>query len=59
MRYAGGSQRGELRQVTPQSVLQVGKTVYLSAYCHQGRCEKTYRLDRILSCKKLPNENPA
>lgn len=57
IRYAGGSQKGELRQVTPKAVLQVGKTVYLSAYCHLGRCEKSYRLDRILACKKLPNES--
>lgn len=59
MRYAGGNQPGRVRRVTPQGVLRMRGSVYLAAYCHQGRCEKTFRLDRILSYKSLPDENPA
>jgi DNA polymerase-3 subunit epsilon len=56
MVYAGGSRRGELRRITPQNVLRMRSAIYLSAYCHQDRCEKTFRLDRILSYKTLPGE---
>lgn len=47
MQYAGGSSPGRLRRVTPRAVMQMRGTLYLSAFCHQGRCDKTFRLDRI------------
>ncbi len=55
LQYAGGSQPGQLRRITPQGVLQIKGEIYLAVYCHQGRSDKTFRLDRIESYRVLPS----
>ena len=55
LQYAGGSRPGELRRVTLQGVLQIKGEIYLAVYCHQGRSDKTFRLDRIESYRVLPS----
>ena len=52
MRYMGGSTPGAVRVVTPRAVIQTGGRIYLSAFCHQSGCDKTFRLDRIASYRK-------
>lgn len=59
MQYAGGSRPGQFRRVTPRAVLQARGTFYLSAFCHQGRCDKTFRLDRIQAISVLPSNKPS
>jgi hypothetical protein len=49
MEYLGGSVPGAARTVTPRGVMQVRGHLYLSALCHQGAREKTFRLDRIVT----------
>ncbi len=56
IRYAGGGQPGRPRRVTPQSVVEMRGTLYLTAFCHQGRCDKTFRLDRIQSYAVVPSK---
>ena len=51
--YMGGSTPGTSRVVTPLGVTQMGGLIYLTAYCHKSRSNKTYRLDRIASYRKL------
>lgn len=52
MKYMGGSTPGATRVVTPLGVMQTGGQIYLSAFCHQSDCDKTFRLDRIASYRK-------
>jgi predicted DNA-binding transcriptional regulator YafY len=42
---AGGSTPGVTRVVTPRGVMQLRGQIYLSAFCHQSSCDKTFRLD--------------
>ncbi len=51
--YLGGSTPGVARVITPHGVTEMRGQMYLSAYCHEGGCEKTFRLDRINSYKLL------
>ncbi|MBX9573154.1 MAG: WYL domain-containing protein [Candidatus Obscuribacterales bacterium] len=37
------------RKITPFSVMRSGKKYYLSAYCHQAKGERTFRVNRIAS----------
>ncbi len=52
MLYLGGSNPGTNRVVTPLGVTRMGGVMYLSAFCHQSRVNKTFRLDRIASYHK-------
>ena len=52
MLYLGGSNPGTNRVVTPLGVTRMGGVMYLSAFCHQSRINKTFRLDRIASYRK-------
>jgi DNA polymerase-3 subunit epsilon len=49
--YAGRS--GELteRWITPTQVLGLADYIYLRAYCHLRRAERSFRLDRILNVR--------
>jgi len=51
--YLGGSRPGENRTITPHGIVKKQETVYISAYCHQGKCEKSFRLDRISSFRRV------
>jgi len=53
MEYLGGSTPGATRMVTPLGVMQMRGQVYLSAFCHQSDCDKTFRLDRIASYRRV------
>ena len=53
MEYLGGSTPGATRVVTPLGVMQMRGQVYLSAFCHQSDCDKTFRLDRIASYRRV------
>ena len=53
MLYLGGSAPGATRVITPLGVTRMGSLFYLSAFCHKSRTNKTYRLDRIVSYRKL------
>ncbi|MBM4093401.1 MAG: WYL domain-containing protein [Planctomycetes bacterium] len=44
---------GVTRVVTPLGVLQMRGQIYLSAFCHQSSCDKTFRLDRIASYRSV------
>ena len=52
LEYLGGSNPGTIRIVTPRGVMQTRGQIYLSAYCHESKMEKTYRLDRIASYRR-------
>lgn len=52
IKYMGGSNPGATRLVTPRGVMQTRGHIYLSAYCHQDDCDKTYRLDRIAAYRR-------
>ena len=52
IKYLGGSNPGVVRTVTPRGVMQIQGRIYLSAYCHQSNCDKTFRLDRIASYRR-------
>ena len=45
--YDGGTRGTLRRQVTPLGLMQSGRRVYLIAFCHLDRMEKTFRLDRV------------
>lgn len=51
--YLGGTTPGTTRVITPLGVMQVGGRTYLSAYCHESECDKTFRLDRIASYTRV------
>lgn len=53
MTYLGGSTPGATRIVTPLGVMQTRGAIYLSAFCHKSDCDKTFRLDRIASYRKI------
>lgn len=53
MIYLGGSKPGKARVVTPLGVTMMGRLLYLSAYCHQSGINKTFRMDRISSYRKV------
>ncbi len=53
MCYMGGSRPGSIRKVTPLGVIQLNGYIYLSAFCHQSGINKTFRLDRIASYRRL------
>jgi DNA polymerase III subunit epsilon len=50
--YLGGTTPGVTRVITPRGVMQLGGRIYLSAYCHESDCDKTFRLDRIASYRR-------
>ena len=52
MEYMGGSTPGSARVVTPLGVTETGGRIYLSAFCHTSRINKTFRLDRIASYRR-------
>ncbi len=56
MQYMGGNRPGSTRVVTPLGVMHAGGSVYLSAFCHSSRTNKTFRLDRIVSYRKVDQE---
>lgn len=43
----GGAHRPELRRLTPLLIEPRGTRVYLIAYCHTRRANRTFRLDRL------------
>jgi hypothetical protein len=45
--YEGGTGGLVQRRITPRALLQCGGRAYLTAHCHLGGIEKTFRLDRI------------
>jgi len=51
--YQGGGNPGARRTITPNGAVQMRGRVYLSAYCHRGHCDKTFRLDRITSFHRV------
>jgi DNA polymerase III epsilon subunit-like protein len=51
--YLGGTTPGAARVISPRGVLQMRGHVYLSAYCHASDCDKTFRLDRIASYRRI------
>jgi len=53
MKYLGGSMPGATRIVTPLGVMQTRGAIYRSACCHKSDCDKTFRLDRIASYRKV------
>ncbi len=53
IKYWGGGTPGSIRMITPLSVVQTGERIYLSAFCHQSKMNKTYRLDLIASYRTL------
>ncbi len=53
MEYMGGSTPGATRVVTPLGVMQMRGQIYLSAFCHNSDCDKTFRLDRIAAYRKV------
>lgn len=53
MVYEGGSSPGASRMVTPLGVVRTKGQLYLSALCHESDIEKSYRLDRISSYRRI------
>jgi len=45
--HAPGCARPEPRRITPLLVEKRGEQVYVTAYCHTRRAQRTFRLDRI------------
>lgn len=45
--YEGGTRGPVERRITPRVLVRSGGRVYLTAYCHIDRIDKTYRVDRI------------
>lgn len=50
--YRSGTTPPCSRTITPRSVMRTRGQIYLAAYCHQSDCDKTFRLDRILSYRR-------
>ncbi|UCG62577.1 MAG: WYL domain-containing protein [Candidatus Zixiibacteriota bacterium] len=44
----------KIRVIRPQQVFKLGSIYYINAYCELARAERTFRLDRILSYRILP-----
>lgn len=53
MVYDGGSSPGASRVVTPLGIVQNRGKVYLAALCHETEIEKSYRLDKISSYRRI------
>lgn len=51
--YQSGTSPGCSRNITPRSVMRMRGQIYLAAYCHQSACDKTFRLDRIISYRRI------
>lgn len=47
MVYKGGSQKGEIRRVTPIGIVRNPDGDYLMAFCHRDQTNKRYYLNRI------------
>jgi len=47
MVYKGGSKGPEPRIITPLAAIQRNGIIYVAAYCHLDKVEKSFRLDRI------------
>lgn len=47
MVYKGGSQKGEIRRVTPIGIVRNPDGDYLMAFCHRDKTNKRYYLNRI------------
>lgn len=47
MIYKGGTRGLEPRIITPLAAIQRNGIIYVAAYCHLDKVEKTFRLDRI------------
>lgn len=52
MEYTTSVDRGPV-VVTPISVFHAGEHEYLKAYCHRDGIQKTYRVDRILTFRRV------
>jgi DNA polymerase III subunit epsilon len=50
MVYGRGRHHIKPRKITPRLLLEASGIVYVIAYCHDDRIEKTFRLDRIQKC---------
>ncbi len=48
MIYEGGTKGLQPRKITPLSLLKVYEKIYVLAYCHIDKMQKSFRLDRIL-----------
>jgi len=46
--YNGGTKGRNIRQITPRNLMQNRGSLFLVAYCHIDRIEKSFRLDRIV-----------
>ncbi len=53
IKYLGGSTPGAIRLITPLEIKHARGQMYVSAYCHESRCDKTFRLDRIASFRRM------
>ena len=47
MEYSGGTKGKSIRTITPRNLLGRNGVLYLSAFCHIDKCNKSFRLDRI------------
>ena len=47
MEYSGGTKGKKVRAITPLALLEKKGILYLPAFCHIDKCEKSFRLDRI------------
>ena len=47
MEYSGGTKGKKVRAITPLGLLGKKGILYLPAFCHIDKCEKSFRLDRI------------
>ncbi len=51
--YQGSNGSPSSRVIQPRSLHSLGNRSYVTAYCEQANAERTFRLDRIQSCKLL------
>lgn len=47
MEYSGGTKGKGIRMITPLGLLGKNGVLYLSAFCHIDKLEKSFRIDRI------------
>lgn len=50
-----GARRPEQRRITPLLIEQRGLGLYLIAFCHRRRANRTFRLDRLMLVEELSN----
>ncbi len=53
MVYEGGSRGLQLRKITPLTLIKSYDKIYVLAYCHLDKIQKSFRLDRIKSFKMV------